>query len=316
MNLKRKTINNVIKTKMEDWISSIEDKELRKLVERDAIVTGGCIASMFLKEDVNDFDVYFRTLETTYKVCEYYSNQMNKRISSEVVPQIIVRNSEINGASFSSKEVVQLEDVIDYNPIIDEDLKYRVRAFIQSKGVVADEDYNSENEFEGTSETEKDTKEKYYPVYISSNAITLSRKIQIIIRFYGNPEIIHDNYDFKHCTNYWTFENGLVTNIDALECLLSKELKYFGSKYPLASILRTKKFINRGWSVNAGQYIKMVFQLNDMDLTDVEVLEEQLTGVDIAYMRAVIDTINRKMEEDENFDLKKYFIEIIEQIFD
>ena len=315
--MKRKTINAKIKSKIEDWIESVEDKDLRTLLKRDTIVTGGCIASMFLNEDVNDYDVYFRTIETTYKVCEYYSNKMNERISKEVVPQIVIRNSEINHISYSAKELVELDSVIDYNPILGEDLKYRVRAFINSDGIVKDESYNADSEFEGESSTEdKKDSNKYYPVYISSNAITLSHKIQIVIRFYGEPSIIHDNYDFIHCTNYWTFDDGLVTNIEALECLLSKELRYFGSRYPLASILRTKKFINRGWSVNAGQYIKMVFQLNEMDLSNIEVLEEQLTGVDIAYMHGLIEAIKNKVGEDENFNLNSYFLKVVEQIFD
>lgn len=314
--MKRKTINSKIKAKINDWIESVEDKDLQELLKRDTIVTGGCIASMFLNEEVNDYDIYFRTIEATYKVCEYYANKMNQRISKKVVPQIVIRNSEINHISYSAKETIKLDSVVDYVPVLSDDLKYRVRAFIESDGIVKDKTYNSEDEFEGNAQTDEENKEKYYPVYISSNAITLSHKIQIVIRFYGEPEIIHDNYDFIHCTNYWTFETGLVTNVDALECLLSKELRYFGSRYPLASILRTKKFINRGWQVNAGQYIKMVFQLNEMDLCNIEVLEEQLTGVDIAYMHGLINAIKNKIEEDENFNINSYFLKVVEQIFD
>lgn len=327
--MKTKTINKVIREKLEDWISSVKDKQLQELIKRDVIVTGGCIASMFLKEKVNDYDVYFKTIETTFKVCEYYSNEMNKRINAEVKPQIIERNQEKNKMSFGSGDFKSLSEVINYEPSKDEDVKYRVRAFIENNGVVADKNYDAQSEYEGVEsepivpsleqiqkEEKQENKNMYYPVYISTNAITLSHKIQIVLRFYGNPEIIHDNYDFAHCTNYWTFETGLVTNIQALECLLSKELKYFGSRYPLASILRTKKFINRDWKINAGQYIKMVFQLNEMDLQDVETLEEQLTGVDIAYMHDLIKTIKSKKEENPNFEIKNYFISVVEKIFD
>lgn len=326
--MKKKTINNTISKKITDWINSIEDKKLQELVKRDVIVTGGCIASMFLNENVKDYDIYFRTLETTFKVCEYYSNKMNERIDSDVVPQIVIKNTKIFNTN--KLTVVDLKSVIDYKPTINEDVKYRVRAYIGSVGVAKDDSYdeNAENaEFEGSEpiaptleqiklEKNQEIDEKYYPVYISTNAITLSNKIQIVLRFYGDPEVIHNNYDFIHCTNYWTFKTGVVTNIEALECLLNKELKYFGSKYPLASILRTKKFINRGWTVNAGQYIKMVFQLNSMDLEDINTLEEQLTGVDIAYMHNLINQIKRMKEEKPDFEIKNYFIDVVEQIFD
>ena len=101
-------------------------------------------------------------------------------------------------------------------------------------------------------------KDKFRPVYISANAITLSDQFQLIIRFYGDAEEIHSNYDFAHCTCWWRSKDGhLELPSEALECLLTNELRYKGSKYPLASIIRTRKFINRGFTINAGQYLKM-----------------------------------------------------------
>jgi hypothetical protein len=43
-----------------------------------------------------------------------------------------------------------------------------------------------------------------------------------------------------------------------------------------------KKFIQRGWT-NAGEILKMLFQVSELDLKNIEVLEEQLIGVDVAY---------------------------------
>ena len=51
------------------------------------------------------------------------------------------------------------------------------------------------------------------------------------------PDQLHENYDFVHCTNYWTsWNNELVLRKEALEALLARELRYVGSKYPLCSI--------------------------------------------------------------------------------
>jgi hypothetical protein len=38
----------------------------------------------------------------------------------------------------------------------------------------------------------------------TSNSITLSHGFQLITRFTGAPEEITSNFDFIHCTNYWT----------------------------------------------------------------------------------------------------------------
>ena len=70
--MKAKTIKLVLRQKIDDWIANIKDEVLRDLAKRDTIVTGGCIASMLLGEKVNDFDIYFRTRETTLRMVNYY----------------------------------------------------------------------------------------------------------------------------------------------------------------------------------------------------------------------------------------------------
>lgn len=148
--------------------------------------------------------------------------------------------------------------------------------------------------------------------FLSSNAITLSGKIQIILRFYGDPVSIHDNYDFVHCMNYWLSNtNELVLRPKSLEALLSKTLVYNGSRYPVASIFRIRKFINRGWRINAGQILKMILQANELDLTKYDVLEDQLTGVDVAYFTEVLGAIK---EKDDVID-SAYLIKIIDKMF-
>src|SRR3546814_19222919 len=61
---------------------------------------------------------------------------------------------------------------------------------------------------------------------MSTKAITLSDKIQIVLRFYGEADAIHENYDFVHCTTYWTSTDANLTRRQpALERLLCKELR-------------------------------------------------------------------------------------------
>jgi hypothetical protein len=112
-------------------------------------------------------------------------------------------------------------------------------------------------------------------------------------------------------------ENELHTTIEQLEALLSKTLIYKGSLYPLASIFRARKFINRGWGIDAGQYLKMAFQLNDLDLLDPYTLEEQLTGVDLLYFYQIISDLKYKQLTNDDFKPStEYFIKIIERVFE
>src|SRR5690349_2218606 len=75
--MKKKTINSIICKKFEEWTESISYLSVRMLIEENSIVTGGCIASMLLKEKVNDFDVYFTNKETVKAIAEYYVQQFN-----------------------------------------------------------------------------------------------------------------------------------------------------------------------------------------------------------------------------------------------
>lgn len=160
-------------------------------------------------------------------------------------------------------------------------------------------------------------KPKYRPVFLSGNAITLSHKIQLIIRFFGEPDDIHANYDFVHCTNYWdSKEKKLTIKPDALESLITKQLFYVGSKYPLCSVIRLRKFIMRGWHINAGQILKILFQVSEMDLTNIETLEDQLTGMDTAYFLQVIGRLRERQEKDKDFKVTlPYLTTIIDKIF-
>jgi hypothetical protein len=147
---------------------------------------------------------------------------------------------------------------------------------------------------------------------MSTNAITLSHRVQIVLRFYGDPDAIHENYDFSHCTNYWTTWGGLTLRQDALEALLARELRYVGSKYPVCSVMRLRKFIKRGWSVNAGQILKMMLQVSALDLTNPEVLEDQLTGVDSAYF---LEVMTKLKEKDPTRVNAAYLVEILDRMF-
>src|SRR5699024_4640148 len=244
--------------KHKEFVDSIKDEEVQKLVRKNSIITGGAITSMLLNEPVNDFDYYFTDKETTLKVAEYFVSEFKK-----------------------THKLVDVE--------VKED-EGRIKVVVSSKGVAGEpEPHEIDEEPEVEEAKDEEESKGFEPVFLTTNAISLKGKIQLVIRFYGEPEQIHDNYDFIHATCYWRSENNhLSLPREALEAILTRELKYAGSKYPLGSIFRTKKLMERGRTVNASQYLKMALQLNDMNLHDPTVLEEQLTGVDFSYFQMII----------------------------
>lgn len=307
--MKKRAINLTINSKMNRWIATLPE-ELQDPVKKDLIVTGGSIASMLLGEKVNDYDVYFKTKETLLLVAQHYVDEFMKAQKLKYADHIKF-----------SMTVEELTDSLK---------RERVRIKIQSAGIAGEETKEVYEYFESqpeerageyvedmfdqdtTSDPEKG-KLPYRPVFLSSNAITLSDNVQIIVRFFGDVDEIHKNFDFVHCMNYWTYSDGVQLRLDSLEALMSKTLVYKGSLYPVCSVFRARKFIERGWTINAGQYLKMILQISDLDLTRFDIMEEQLTGVDAAYFHQLLANSQNK-ENPEIID-KNYMVEIINRMF-
>jgi hypothetical protein len=307
--MKIKTITKVIDKKITEWLSSITDEQLKKEVKNDLIVTGGCIASMLLKEQVNDFDIYFKTKSTCLKIARYYVEQINKVYTNNISDSIVevIDNKNIPSKSWESDS----EDKSKWDffkKSIENTDEERVKIYIPHIGYRRRSD---ETKAENINMDELN----YEPVYLSENAISLSKQIQLVVRFFGDAETIHTNYDFAHATNYFHYESGspkLVCNVKALQALLTKELIYIGSKYPLTSVIRTKKFITRGYTVNAGTYLKILWQVAELNLKDPVVLQEQLIGVDVAYFSMLLELLKNVEPEKLNYN---YISEIIDRVF-
>lgn len=293
----KKTINATIIKKMDDWLSSIKDISLKEQLRKDIIVTGGCIPSMMRGEKINDFDIYIKNIDTLYNVIKYYTTDMSDELT-------IVRKSTshefgktvIHTKFPTNSEMINSDQHVDFKEIDTPEQTYGI--FIPSDGIIK--------------KTYKKKKlKKYLPVFLSENAITLSNKIQIIIRFWGEPEVIHKNYDFKHATNYWTYDTGVVMSIEANEEIRMKHLNYIGSKYPLSSLIRMVKFLKRGWKVNISTIVKICINLNDFDLTDQVTLKDQLTGVDLQYFEIFFN----KIAAGENIDTT-YLMKVMDDIME
>lgn len=288
--MQRKTIQKVIKTKLKSWLESITDEKLRKDVEKNIVVSGGSICSMWLKEQVNDYDIYLKSEDVAYRLAKYYTKAFNLEVMSYSTREQHEGWGRGQGITRTTLENLQ---------------PGQVKIFLAHE---APSGYRTQFEDEKIG--------KYLPLFFSSNAISLSDDIQIVLRFTGSVEEIHKSFDFIHATNYYTFEEGLVTNLKAMESIISKQLFYQGSLYPITTIIRMKKFIKRGWNVSAGEMLKCMFQISELDLQDPHVLEENIIGVDVAYFGKLVEVLKGKTEKDPDFKMTfGYLSALIDKIF-
>lgn len=334
--MSKRIMNLILNKKHESWVESIQDQDVQILARNNTIITGGCIASMLLKEEIKDFDFYFTNFETCKTVAEYYVQQFIKEHDNlKIVPKVVI-DKDIDGKD-RVRIRIQSADIIgdktndkDYqyfegdmrNGDIDESLmpageEYVEEALEDPQETLEKADEVDFNAAVGSMHGHKTEKGKFRPIFLSDNAVTLSDKVQLVIRFYGEAEEVHRNFDYLHCVNYWRSDTKeLVLKREALESLLLKRLYYMNSLYPICALIRIRKFIKRGWIIDAGQMLKICFQISKLNLNDFEILQDQLLGIDTAYFQQLINFIRTEKSKDENWILDlPYLVSIIDKIF-
>lgn len=279
-------------------------KEFQSVVTKDVIVTGGCFTSMLQGETPNDLDIYLRTNHTAELIARFNVNRM-------------IEKGDL-------KETMHVHQ-IDVRPRPEDE---GIQILVRSQGVASDaintDDYKYFEAYpeDQTDEFFKEYKkklrkaqlenEKYVVSFLTSNAITLNNGLQIIVRFTGTPEQIHANFDYIHTTNYWTWEEGVVYNEKALAATFEKRLYYFGSRFPVASIFRMRKFVERGWRISAGEMLKICYDISHLNLDCVHTLKEQSIGMDSAYFNDVIQILRKNSAK--NID-RTYLFSVIDLVF-
>ena len=318
--MNKRIIKAILQKKFNEFVTSIKNSDVQDKVRKNSIITGGSIVSLLLKEKVNDFDIYFTNFETAELVSRYYVAEFLRLHADKDTPKPFVKIDEPEGKPKRVRIRIQSAGIAGENTPESQYQYFEGRPLEEGENYVKETVAGILEDADGLDGTKLDVDEKtekYRPVFLTDNAITLSNQIQLVIRFYGAADEIHKNYDFAHCTNYWeSKDESLTLRQEALESILARELRYVGSLYPVCSFIRTRKFIKAGWHINAGQMLKICLQISELDMSNLEVLEDQLTGVDTAYFIQVIDYLKKRQIDDPSFVFgAPYLISIIDRIF-
>lgn len=307
--MNRRTIKHLLEKKVENLVASMDDDAAITAIRQNTIISGGAIVSMLLGEPINDYDIYFTTVEAAETVARYFVQKFmdmhkgSRDNTKTSLPEVIADGNRVSVFVKSSGIAVMNKGSEDYDyfEALTETTEIETAlAFIKAADTALQEARKAGN---------------YIPVVLTTNAISLSNKTQLVLRFTGEPDEIHRNFDFVHATSYWITRTGeLVLNPAALESIMTKNLVYVGSLYPVSTLVRARKFIQRGWTISAGQLLKVAMQISELDLSDPEVLQEQLTGVDVAYFHELIGYLKRQHADGQRID-KTYLVTLVDQMF-
>ena len=129
--------------------------------------------------------------------------------------------------------------------------------------------------------------------YITGNAISLNNKIQIVTSKHGSISEIQDTFDFLHCfCSYDKSKSELIMPDNSLECIVNKTLKYVGTKFPVKAMIRISKFVQRGYTMEIEEYLKIACQISKLDMSNKETFIEQADGLYYTDADYVTDTYN------------------------
>jgi len=124
-------------------------------------------------------------------------------------------------------------------------------------------------------------------------------RVQLIKRLYGLPWDVINHFDFTICMGaYVPRENRIVQVNDFLYHLSGKELHYNIGKYPLASLWRARKYIEKGFKFPAIELIRLALTINNLNIKNYIDLKEQLEGIDTLFLKDLTDALLKKGDKE------------------
>ena len=111
--------------------------------------------------------------------------------------------------------------------------------------------------------------------------------------------ILHENFLLNNC------EKRLIFNVNTL--------------YPLTSLYRLKKYINKGYNISGGNMIKLGLAINNLHITNYKELKIQLQGIDTSVLKELTDKLLTPEYFEKQYDYEQFLFvidEYLEKYFD
>ena len=124
-------------------------------------------------------------------------------------------------------------------------------------------------------------------------------RVQLIKKLYGQPCDVIDHFDYTICMGaYIPADSKIFLGQNFLYHLSGKELHYNIGKYPLASLWRARKYIEKGFKFPAIELIKLALTINNLNIKNYIDLEEQLEGIDTLFLKDLTDALLKKGDKE------------------
>lgn len=116
---------------------------------------------------------------------------------------------------------------------------------------------------------------------------------QLICCLFGKPEQVIQAFDFTCCMGAWIPRTNEF-ELDPLflkHCSQRRLVFNPNAKFPICSLWRAFKFIQRGWKMPAVESIKLALSIHHLNIADRKELKRQLLGIDTLFLKEMTDAL-------------------------
>jgi len=119
--------------------------------------------------------------------------------------------------------------------------------------------------------------------------------VQCIQKVHGEPHDVLELFDFTIISAaYRPADRAFILHDDFLRDLAARRLIYIPGDYPISSLWRIKKYLARGFKIPATELIRLALTIHGIKLETYEDLRAQLEGIDMLFLKTLIDSVAAK----------------------
>lgn len=161
------------------------------------------------------------------------------------------------------------------------------------------------------------TKIGYKEVNKSINCTTLmsgTRMVQVIHKFFGEPEDILREFDFTITQILYDIRKGELHFGDRFFGDLAKREIVFTStsNYPICALYRTLKYRDKGYEVKGYTMMLLALAISRLEMKTYKDLKDQLMGVDTMLLQGIFKD-DSNFREDLPIDYGKFIAAVFEE---
>lgn len=122
--------------------------------------------------------------------------------------------------------------------------------------------------------------------------------IQLICAVYGQPEEVLAKYDFTVCMGAWMpgTQQFMLSDLFLKHCAQRRLCYNANGEYPISSLWRVVKFLDRGYKLPGVEAIKLALNIQRLNLTDHRVLKRQLMGIDTMFLKEFTAALDQRAD--------------------